>query len=684
MLFGLSIFLSTSIASATSENQSITNETINQSTSDYSLNNSTTDNSSQQSDDLEQNNQPSTNADNTNMAAAGGDSSVKFTNEQIIESATWVKNYVDTNHTLPNSVTINNIQVSINSFYYLLSTVVQNIYNNNNNPVNSISFNDPQAYQDNILSGTMTLSEYIHIADVTKVYMDKTGVVPGYATSTSLGPYCGYKSLIYMFCTVLDNYNTTKTLPNSVSVKPWKTLSDPNLATFTNEQIIESATWVKNYVDTNHTLPNSVTINNIQVSINSFYYLLSTVVQNIYNNNNNPVNSISFNDPQAYQDNILSGTMTLSEYIHIADVTKVYMDKTGVVPGYATSTSLGPYLSYQSMIYIFCTVLDNYDTTKTLPSSVVVKPWYNFTVDQIAYAATWVKDYIDTNHKLPSSVTIGSLNVEMPSFLYLLSVAVQNVYNKNYNNVVYNYCNPPQLSKDGMNTGNMALSEYVHIADQIKVYSDSTGVIPGYAYDTSLGTYFGFNNMIYTYSKIMAYYSVNGVLPNYVEVQPAINLMKPFFGSVPDDLVPYTLATKNCQSNNQDLVNFAYSLTANASSAWEAASIIMNWVRDNIDYAFYYNTVYGALGTFNNGQGNCCDHAHLVIALARAVGIPARYVHGDCTFSSGTYGHVWAQLYVGGTWYNADATSSRNSLGVINNWNTNTYTLKGIYRELTF
>jgi hypothetical protein len=416
----------------------------------------------------------------------------------------------------------------------------------------------------------------------------------------------------------------------------------------------------------------------------SFYYLLSTVVQNIYNNNNNPIYSMIFSEPQVLNEAIHTGTMTLSEYIHIADQVKVYMDQTGVVPGYASSTSLGPYLSYQSLIYMYCTVLNSYNTTKTIPSSVAVKPWYNFSVDQIASAAVWVKEYVDTNHKLPSSVTIGRLSVEMPSFLYLLSVAVQNVYNKNYNNVEYNYCNPPQTVKDQMNTGNMALSEYISIADQVKVYSDSTWVIPGYAYGTSLGTYFGYNNMIYTYSKIMAYYSVNGVLPNYVEVQPAINIMKPYFGAVPDDLISYTWATSNCQSDNQAIIDFAYSLVSNAGSAWEAASIIMNWVRDNVNYSFYYNTLYGALGTLNGRQANCCDHAHLIVALARAVGIPARYVHGTCTFSSGTYGHVWAQLYIDGTWYNADATSSRNSLGVINNWNTATYTLKGIYRELPF
>ncbi|MGZ7108545.1 MAG: transglutaminase-like domain-containing protein, partial [Methanobacterium sp.] len=52
-------------------------------------------------------------------------------------------------------------------------------------------------------------------------------------------------------------------------------------------------------------------------------------------------------------------------------------------------------------------------------------------------------------------------------------------------------------------------------------------------------------------------------------------------------------------------------------------------------YSFYYDTRYGALGTLNNRAGNCCDQTHLVVALSRAAGLPARYVHGDCTFASG-------------------------------------------------
>jgi len=129
----------------------------------------------------------------------------------------------------------------------------------------------------------------------------------------------------------------------------------------------------------------------------------------------------------------------------------------------------------------------------------------------------------------------------------------------------------------------------------------------------------------------------------------------------------------------------ATSLKAGSTTQYSTAVKIFNWVRDNISYSFYYNTKYGAAKTLKYRTGNCCDTANLIVALARSAGIKARYAHGTCKFSSGNwYGHVWAQLYVNGKWYTADATSSRNSLGVVKNWNTATYTLHGIYNALPF
>ncbi|MDZ4171379.1 MAG: transglutaminase family protein [Methanobacteriaceae archaeon] len=147
----------------------------------------------------------------------------------------------------------------------------------------------------------------------------------------------------------------------------------------------------------------------------------------------------------------------------------------------------------------------------------------------------------------------------------------------------------------------------------------------------------------------------------------------------------YLKNTKNANASDPTIQTLAKKLTNGTNSTHDKALNIFNWVRDNLSYSFYYNTRYGAVKTLKNKAGNCVDHSHLMVALARAASIPARYAHGTCKFTSGnTYGHVWVQLFINDTWISADASSSRNSLGSIKSWNTETVYMKGIYKELLF
>lgn len=147
----------------------------------------------------------------------------------------------------------------------------------------------------------------------------------------------------------------------------------------------------------------------------------------------------------------------------------------------------------------------------------------------------------------------------------------------------------------------------------------------------------------------------------------------------------YLISTPNCQVNDSQIKALAAKITRGKISKYEKAVRIFNWVRDNIKYSYYYNTKYGALGTLSKRIGDCCDMANLLVALERAAGIPARYEHVKAKFRNGHwYGHVIAQVYMKGKWYYADAISSKNSLGVINNWNTATATIHGTYAILPF
>ncbi len=185
-------------------------------------------------------------------------------------------------------------------------------------------------------------------------------------------------------------------------------------------------------------------------------------------------------------------------------------------------------------------------------------------------------------------------------------------------------------------------------------------------------------------SRVNAYYAQNGRLPAYVSFGTRHILIATFEQNIAaQGLKITTNGAAQVKPDTSSVAALAKSLKG--STPYDTAVNLFNWVRDNIGYSFYYNTKYGAAGTLAHMTGNCVDTASLLIALARDDGITSRYVHGYCQFTSGSwYGHVWAQLYVNGKWYTADATSYANSLGVVKNWNTATYTLEGIYNTIPF
>jgi len=303
-----------------------------------------------------------------------------------------------------------------------------------------------------------------------------------------------------------------------------------------------------------------------------------------------------------------------------------------------------------------------------------------FTLNEIKNAATRVKAFIETNHRLPEYVEISGMSITMPQFLEMLTTSVLQINNGKSTPISFeNIDNPVNSTIKDTIYGNIELSEYMVMAERISSSINSNNTAPDYE-TSSLGN-IGYKSLVYIYSKIMSFYDENSRLPSYVTVDSYITNPD----AMPSELQQYLQETSNCQVSNSAIQSLAASIISGATSTYDRAVRIFNWVRDNIGYSFYYNTKYGAAGTLNARTGNCVDTTHILIALERAAGIPAKYMHGTCTFSSGSvYGHVWAQIWVNGQWYNADGTSSRNTFGVINNWNTNTVAMKGSYASLPF
>lgn len=349
-------------------------------------------------------------------------------------------------------------------------------------------------------------------------------------------------------------------------------------------------------------------------------------------------------------------------------------------------------------------------SNKNLAAAGDIKPT-ELTQSQILAASNSVYKHINKYNKLPNYVTIAGYKFSMPEFMYLLSKTIVNKYKKIKSSIVVKY----DVKNPTKPTGNtikakMNSRHYYKYANNVVNYIVKNNKVPNYV-STSWGR-MQYQTAIYSFSKLLQWsyhhgsklpssltvkvsksHKMNKNIPKYTRTvsQPSDSSKSKVPSSIlnskynGESLTGFLSSSKNCQSDDVTIKSLAKTITKNCKTELEKATAIFNWVRDKVSYSFYYNTKKGAVKTLSSKSGNCVDKTHLLVALMRSSGIAAKYVHGKAKFTSGnTYGHVWAQVLIGDTWVVADTTSSKNSFGVVNNWNAKTATIYGSYSSLSF
>lgn len=485
---------------------------------------------------------------------------------------------------------------------------------------------------------------------------------------------------------------------------------------FTKSSILNAATNVKKFVEQKGKLPNYVTISNQQVSMNDFLYLLAKSIVNVNKKINLDILWKYVKDPSKPSGSTINGNLNKNGYLTLAQNVVNYIDKYGQAPNYG-STSLGK-VQYQTMIYGFARILDFTKNNGVLPNYVTLNtknpvnlnkiiPKYeyesssgnksltrsiNVSLADIKDAGVRVEAWINSNNKLPNYVTISGVQYSMAEFLYLASTAIVNMQNGVNKDIVSMAVKDPSNKYGNSIAGELNKESFVDLASRISAFIANNGQAPNYG-NSPLGK-IDFELLVFGFSKILRFSETDNVLPNYLTLSKSGSISSSP-GSIPssslndnyngESLTSYLAASTNCQVNDATIKALATELTKGLTSEWAKAEAIFNYVRDTISYSFYYNTKNGAKQTLIGKTGNCVDQSHLLIALSRASGLAARYVNGEATFTSGnTYGHVWVQVKIGNTWVVADPISSVNSLGVINNWNTNTVKTYGKYASISF
>ena len=108
----------------------------------------------------------------------------------------------------------------------------------------------------------------------------------------------------------------------------------------------------------------------------------------------------------------------------------------------------------------------------------------------------------------------------MPSFLELLTTLTLKINKTDTKSIEYTICGNATASKDSQKKGTMTLAKYIEIAGKVKDYMDRNLIAPNYSSYSTLGTYFGYENLLYTYSKIIAAYNTTGTLPTTIKIVP--------------------------------------------------------------------------------------------------------------------------------------------------------------------
>lgn len=126
---------------------------------------------------------------------------------------------------------------------------------------------------------------------------------------------------------------------------------------------------------------------------------------------------------------------------------------------------------------------------------------------------------------------------------------------------------------------------------------------------------------------------------------------------IPADVAPYLFASRHCDPARFDRVladdmNLPLGWVADGSTILA----IRDWINGHLSYEPVSTAETTATDTYVGRAGVCRDYAHLMIALARSAGVPARFVSAYAWQLVPPDFHAVAEVWLGGRWHLIDAT----------------------------
>jgi transglutaminase-like putative cysteine protease len=132
------------------------------------------------------------------------------------------------------------------------------------------------------------------------------------------------------------------------------------------------------------------------------------------------------------------------------------------------------------------------------------------------------------------------------------------------------------------------------------------------------------------------------------------SLFESLAGYLPSDVISYVFPSRYCESDI--LMPFALAQFGHLPGGYDRVNQICHWVENYVTFTSgASNWTTSAKDTLERRAGVCRDFAHLMIALCRALNIPARYVTGIDYGADPALGphdfHAYVEVFLGQRWY---------------------------------
>ncbi|MHB1678493.1 MAG: transglutaminase-like domain-containing protein [Sulfuriferula sp.] len=137
---------------------------------------------------------------------------------------------------------------------------------------------------------------------------------------------------------------------------------------------------------------------------------------------------------------------------------------------------------------------------------------------------------------------------------------------------------------------------------------------------------------------------------------------------LPPEVLPYLYPSRYCQSDR--LHKFAAMEFGHLQRGYSRVLAIKNWVGSRTVFMpGSSNTSTSAIDTITEQVGVCRDFAHLMIALCRAVNIPARFITGIDYGADPALGatdfHAYVEVFLSDRWYLFDPSNISPPMGLV-------------------